>query len=157
MLWTLVLSMALPAIVTVIPLYHTLRTLQLLDTIAGLTLVMSSALAPFTVWVLVAFIQQVPYEIEEAAITAAREVLTGRRIIDVEGPYGLGVTSVEVGNDDICREPAPHEASVLKIRTDKQIALLEAKRADLTLSLRELRRLSADLASHLRRARRQQG
>jgi ABC-type glycerol-3-phosphate transport system permease component len=29
---------------------------------------MSGVLAPFTVWVLVAFIRQVPYEIEEAAI-----------------------------------------------------------------------------------------
>jgi ABC-type glycerol-3-phosphate transport system permease component len=42
--------------------------LHLLDTIAGITLVLSSALAPFTVWVLVSFIKQVPYEIEEAAI-----------------------------------------------------------------------------------------
>ncbi|HJS28279.1 MAG TPA: carbohydrate ABC transporter permease, partial [Anaerolineales bacterium] len=42
--------------------------LNLLDTIAGLTLVLSSVLAPFTVWVLVTFIKQIPYEIEEAAV-----------------------------------------------------------------------------------------
>jgi ABC-type glycerol-3-phosphate transport system permease component len=36
--------------------------------LAGITLVLSSTLAPFTVWVLVSFIKQVPYEIEEAAI-----------------------------------------------------------------------------------------
>lgn len=68
LMWALVLSMALPEIGTIVPLYRILRELQLLDKIAGLTLVLSSTLAPFTVWVLVSFIKQVPYEIEEAAI-----------------------------------------------------------------------------------------
>ncbi|HKZ02448.1 MAG TPA: carbohydrate ABC transporter permease [Pyrinomonadaceae bacterium] len=67
-LWILVLSMALPEVGTIVPLYRLLSSLRLLDTIAGLTLVLSSTLTPFTVWVLVSFIQQVPYEIEEAAI-----------------------------------------------------------------------------------------
>src|SRR4029450_1146284 len=52
-------------------------------------------------------------KIEEAAVSAARDILTGRRIIDVEGPYGLGLTTVEVGNDDLCREPGPGEASAV--------------------------------------------
>jgi ABC-type glycerol-3-phosphate transport system permease component len=64
----LVISTALPEIVTIIPLYKLLLNLRLLDSIIGLTLIMSSVLAPFTVWVLVAFIRQVPYEVEEAAI-----------------------------------------------------------------------------------------
>ena len=68
LLLALVISTALPEIVTIIPLYQVLRDLRLLDSLVGLTLVMSSVLAPFTVWVLVAFIRQVPYEIEEAAI-----------------------------------------------------------------------------------------
>lgn len=68
LLWILVLSMALPDVGTIVPLYRILSSLRLLDTIAGLTMVLSSALTPFTVWVLVAFIKQVPYEIEEAAI-----------------------------------------------------------------------------------------
>jgi ABC-type glycerol-3-phosphate transport system permease component len=68
LLLALVISTALPEIVTIIPLYQVLRDLHLLDTVVGLTLIMSSVLAPFTVWVLVAFIRQVPYEIEEAAI-----------------------------------------------------------------------------------------
>lgn len=54
--------------------------------------------------------------IEGAAISAAREILSGRRIIDVEGPYGIGLTTVEVGNDDVCREPAPEEASAVVSR-----------------------------------------
>lgn len=68
LLWILVLSMALPDVGTIVPLYRLLASLKLLDTIAGLTLVLSSALTPFTVWVLVSFIRQVPYEVEEAAI-----------------------------------------------------------------------------------------
>ena len=52
-------------------------------------------------------------KIEEAAVSAARDILTGRRIIDVEGPYGLGLTAVEVGNDDLCREAGPGEASAV--------------------------------------------
>jgi ABC-type glycerol-3-phosphate transport system permease component len=67
LMWALVLSMALPEIGTIVPLYRLLRDLHLLDKITGLTLVLSSTLAPFTVWVLVSFIKQVPYEIEEAA------------------------------------------------------------------------------------------
>ena len=55
-------------------------------------------------------------QIEDAAISAAREIITGRRIIDVEGPYGLGLTTVEVGNDDKCREPGPDEASAVVSR-----------------------------------------
>jgi ABC-type glycerol-3-phosphate transport system permease component len=68
LLLALVVSTALPEIVTIIPLYQMLRDFRLLDSILGLTLIMSSVLAPFTVWVLVAFIRQVPYEMEEAAI-----------------------------------------------------------------------------------------
>jgi ABC-type glycerol-3-phosphate transport system permease component len=68
LMWILVLSSALPDIGTIVPLYQILKNLHLLDTIAGITLVLSSALAPFTVWVLISFIKQIPYEIEEAAI-----------------------------------------------------------------------------------------
>src|SRR3972149_6238339 len=68
LMWILVLSMALPDIGTIVPLYRILKTLHLSDSIAGITLVLTSTLTPFTVWVLVSFIKQVPYEIEEAAI-----------------------------------------------------------------------------------------
>lgn len=55
-------------------------------------------------------------QIESAAVTAARDVISGRRIIDVEGPYGLGLATLEVGNDDRCREPGPEEASAVVSR-----------------------------------------
>ena len=55
-------------------------------------------------------------EIEGAAISAARDILSGRRIIDVEGPYGIGLTTVEVGNDDLCPEAGPDQASAVVSR-----------------------------------------
>jgi DNA-binding transcriptional MerR regulator len=68
----------------------------------------------------------------------------------------LGLTLEEIGEHLAIFDAAaaPDEPSVLKARADKQIALLETKRADLAFALRDLRRLSADLASLLRRARR---
>jgi len=68
LLWLFLLTMALPDVGTIVPLYQILAEFNLLDTITGLTVVLSSTLTPFTVWVLVSFIKQVPYEIEEAAI-----------------------------------------------------------------------------------------
>jgi ABC-type glycerol-3-phosphate transport system permease component len=67
-LWILLLTRALPDVGTIVPLYQILENLHLIDTIGGITLVLSSTLTPFTVWVLISFIKQVPYEIEEAAI-----------------------------------------------------------------------------------------
>src|SRR5215468_2143882 len=55
-------------------------------------------------------------KIEAAAVAAARDLLTGRRILEVEGPYGLGLTTVEVGNDELCRQPGPEEASAVLSR-----------------------------------------
>lgn len=50
---------------------------------------------------------------EDAAVTAARERLTGRRFLELEGPFGLGLTAVETGNDDYCRQPAAEEAGAV--------------------------------------------
>jgi uncharacterized linocin/CFP29 family protein len=51
--------------------------------------------------------------IDEAAVNAARDILTGRRFLEVDGPYGVGLTSVEVGHDDFCRQPTPEEAGAV--------------------------------------------
>ena len=80
--------MALPDVGTIVPLYRMLSSLHLLDTLAGLILVLSSTLTPFTVWVLVSFIKQVPYEIEEAAIIdgASLPQIFWRILIPVTAP-----------------------------------------------------------------------
>jgi len=51
--------------------------------------------------------------IDETAVATAREVLTGRRFLEVDGPYGAALTSVEVGEDGYCREPGPDEAAAV--------------------------------------------
>ena len=88
LLWLLLLSMALPDVGTIVPLYRILSRFHLLDTITGLTLVLSSTLTPFTVWVLVSFIKQVPYEIEEAAVIdgASLPVIMGRIVLPLTLP-----------------------------------------------------------------------
>lgn len=50
---------------------------------------------------------------DDAAIKAARDMLTGRRFLEVEGPYGVGLNTIEVGHDTFCRQPAPDEAGAV--------------------------------------------
>lgn len=54
--------------------------------------------------------------IDEAAVGAAREVLTGRRFLEVDGPYGVGLTAIEVGDEGYCRQPKPDEAGAVLSR-----------------------------------------
>lgn len=61
------LSMALPQVATTIPLFQLFQQLRLVNTLHGLILLEGSLLAPFTVWTLVSFIRQVPFDLEEAA------------------------------------------------------------------------------------------
>jgi uncharacterized linocin/CFP29 family protein len=56
-------------------------------------------------------------EIDKAAIEAAREQLTGRRFLDLLGPFGVGLTAIEAGNDDYCRQPTADEAGAVMGRT----------------------------------------
>jgi uncharacterized linocin/CFP29 family protein len=54
--------------------------------------------------------------IDEAAAKAARELLTARRFLDVEGPFGVGLTAIEAGNDEF-RQAQPSSADVVISRT----------------------------------------
>ncbi|HXC88737.1 MAG TPA: family 1 encapsulin nanocompartment shell protein [Stellaceae bacterium] len=54
--------------------------------------------------------------IDEAAAKAARELLTARRFLDVEGPFGVGLTAIEAGNDEY-REPDSGQAGTVISRT----------------------------------------
>src|SRR5512134_3173269 len=66
---------------------------------------LTKAQAPFgrAVWALIA----------KAAVNAASDRLTARRFLDVDGPYGPGLTTIEVGNDGYCRQPGPEEAGAV--------------------------------------------
>jgi len=62
-----ILSIAVPQIGTVVPLFEMFKRFGLVNTRGGLIALMSSLIVPFTVWIMVPFIQQIPVEIEEAA------------------------------------------------------------------------------------------
>lgn len=64
----LILSVALPQIAVLVPMFQTFNSFGLINTHHGLVILMSSLVLPFTVMTLVSFIQQVPGEIEEAAL-----------------------------------------------------------------------------------------
>lgn len=72
--------------------------------------------------------------IDHAAVTAARDQLTGRRFLPVDGPYGLGLTAIEAGEDGYCREPAPGEAGAV---TSRAIAVPMLRR-NFQLSIRRI-------------------
>jgi uncharacterized linocin/CFP29 family protein len=55
--------------------------------------------------------------LDHAAVEAARDRLTGRRFLDLQGPFGVGLTAIEAGHDDYCRQPGPDEAGAVMGRT----------------------------------------
>ncbi|MTD13362.1 ABC transporter permease subunit [Nakamurella sp. YIM 132087] len=67
LLGLLLLSSSLPQIATVIPLFDVFGDLDLVDSLTGLNILITSAITPFTVWILTTFIRRVPVEVEEAA------------------------------------------------------------------------------------------
>ncbi len=54
--------------------------------------------------------------IDTAAVEAARELITARRILDVDGPYGPGLTSVEVGDESTMQAADDDKASAVASR-----------------------------------------
>ncbi|MCS6849228.1 MAG: carbohydrate ABC transporter permease [Anaerolineae bacterium] len=63
-----VMSLALPQVGGLVPLFELFKNTNLINTYHGLVMLMSSLVLPFTIWILVPFLRQIPYEIEEAAI-----------------------------------------------------------------------------------------
>lgn len=58
----------LPRVTIIIPFYVTLRQLHMLNTYQGIILVYLMVVMPVTVWMLKGFFDDIPHEIEEAAI-----------------------------------------------------------------------------------------
>lgn len=73
-------------------------------------------------------------KIDEAAVGSARAMLTGRRFLEVDGPYGAGLTNLEIGNDDFCRQPEPGEAGAVMGRAIS----LPMLRKSFSLSIRRI-------------------
>ena len=75
-------SQVFPAILIIIPLFLVLRTIQLNDTLFGLTLVYVTFTMPFTLWMLQGYIAAIPTELEEAGeMDGAGRLLVLRSIV----------------------------------------------------------------------------
>ena len=66
LLWVLLVRMA-PPVVMAIPLYTTLRSLGLLNSLFGLVIVYQIYILPYAIWMMLGFVREVPIEVEEAA------------------------------------------------------------------------------------------
>ncbi|MFB5675230.1 carbohydrate ABC transporter permease [Paenibacillus terreus] len=63
----LLFSTLIPGIITARPLYDFMKSVKLIDSYTGLTILYTSALLPFSVMILHNFLKQIPITIEEAA------------------------------------------------------------------------------------------
>jgi multiple sugar transport system permease protein len=68
LLWSILFTRVLPRVTLIVPFYVTLRNLGLINTFPGLILVYLMVVMPISVWLLKGFFDNVPYEIEEAAV-----------------------------------------------------------------------------------------
>ena len=67
-LYAVIATYMLPPVALAVPLYRSLATLGLLNTVYGLALVYLTILAPFTTWLLKSGFDSIPREIENAAM-----------------------------------------------------------------------------------------
>ncbi|MET4059445.1 multiple sugar transport system permease protein [Arthrobacter sp. UYP6] len=75
-------SQVFPSILIIIPLFLVLRTINLNDTLLGLTLVYVTFTLPFTLWMLQGYVSAIPAELEEAGeMDGASRITILRRII----------------------------------------------------------------------------
>lgn len=79
-----IFSAMVPFVISIIPMYVFIRALGLVDTYAGLVILYTSNLIPFTVAVMTGFIKQIPVTIEEAAEVDGAGMMT--IIVRIVGP-----------------------------------------------------------------------
>jgi multiple sugar transport system permease protein len=85
----------LPAILLVIPLYIVLSKYQLLDTRLGLILVYAGLNTSFVVWLMQSFLDEIPREIEEAALVDGDSRLSAlRRVVLPLAAPGIAATAI---------------------------------------------------------------
>ena len=90
--FVLLLTQMLPSTVLIVPLFILFRRLHLLDRRAAIVLAQAARVAPIAVWILKAFIDTIPPEIEQAALLdGCSRISVLRRITLPGGPIGRGV------------------------------------------------------------------
>ncbi len=84
-----------PGILLLIPLYGMMSQLRLVDTQWALVIINVTFAAPFAVWMLQAFFQAIPYEVEEAAALdgASRVTIIWRIFLPLTAP---GIASIAI-------------------------------------------------------------
>lgn len=85
----------LPPIVSIVPIYLIIRSLNLLNTYIGLILVYVMFDLPFVVWMMRSFFQEIPLDLEEAAVVdgASRFIAFWKVIVPLVRP-GLAATAI---------------------------------------------------------------
>ncbi len=85
----------LPPIVTIVPLFLMMRELRLLNSLLGLALVYTAFNLPFVVWMMRGFFDEIPRELEEAAMVDGESRLGAllRVVLPLSRP-GLAATAV---------------------------------------------------------------
>jgi len=68
LLWSVLFIQLFPRVVVIVPFFVTLRNLELMNTYQGLVLVYLMAIFPIAIWMIKGFFDNLPREIEEAAI-----------------------------------------------------------------------------------------
>ena len=89
------LAYAFPAIVVLVPLYGMMSTVRLIDNPLSLVIINVAFAAPFAIWMMRAFLADVPLEIEEAARLDGASRLTVLRRITVP-LIAPGIASVAI-------------------------------------------------------------
>lgn len=84
-----------PGTLLLIPLYGMMSQLRLVDTLWALVIINVTFAAPFAVWMLQAFFQAIPYEVEEAASLdgASRVTIIWRIFLPLTAP-GIGSIAI---------------------------------------------------------------
>jgi len=84
-----------PPIVSIIPIFLLFRYLQLLNTYTGLIIIYTGFSLPFVTWMMRAFIQEVPVELDEAALVdgCSRMTVFVRIVLPLTAP-GLAATAI---------------------------------------------------------------
>lgn len=84
-----------PGITLLISLYYVLRTLGLLNNLAGVFLVKAGLMMPFGIWVMKGFFDAIPWDVEMAALVdGATRFRTWYRVMLPQVKPGIGAVSV---------------------------------------------------------------
>ncbi len=89
------LAYAFPGVLLIVPMYGMMSTLGLIDSLMSLIVINVTFAAPFAVWMMKAFFQTIPLELEEAAILdgASRFQVLTRIMLPLTAP---GVASIAI-------------------------------------------------------------